>query len=40
MGIDAQTHRLYLPAAEMAPGANGRPAPKPGTFMIVVVGQQ
>ena len=40
MGMNAETHRLFLPTAEMAPGANGRPAAKPGTFMIVVVGQQ
>ena len=40
MGMNSETHRLFLPTAEMAPGANGRPAAKPGTFMIVVVGQQ
>jgi outer membrane protein assembly factor BamB len=40
MGMNAETHRLFLPTAEMAPGANGRPAAKPGTFMIVVVGLQ
>jgi outer membrane protein assembly factor BamB len=40
MGMNAESHRLFLPTAEMAPGANGRPAAKPGTFMIVVVGQQ
>jgi DNA-binding beta-propeller fold protein YncE len=37
MGMDMTTHKIYMPTAEMAPGANGRPAPKPGTFMIVVV---
>ena len=41
MGMDTLTHRLYLPTAEMTPAAAGaRPTPKPGTFMIVVVGQQ
>jgi len=40
MGMNAETHTLFLPTAEMAPGANGRLAAKPGTFMIVVVGQQ
>jgi hypothetical protein len=37
MGLDPQTHRLYLAAAESEPGTNGRPHPKPNTFMIVVV---
>ena len=40
MGIDPRTHRIYLPTAEFEdpkPGATGRPVPKPGTFMIVVV---
>jgi hypothetical protein len=41
MGMNAETHRLYLPTAEMEPAAAGaRPRPKPDTFMIVVVGQQ
>lgn len=42
MGFDAATHRIYLATAEMEPAATpgGRPRPKPGTFMIVVVGQQ
>ena len=38
MGIDPTTHTIYLPTAEFEeskPG--GRPAMKPGTFMIVVV---
>jgi hypothetical protein len=42
MGIDPTTHRIYLPTAEFEdpkPGATGRPAMKPGTFMIVVVAQ-
>jgi DNA-binding beta-propeller fold protein YncE len=40
MGIDPTTHKIYLPTAEFEepkPGATGRPVPKPGTFMIVVV---
>lgn len=37
MGIDPTTHRIYLPTAEFEPGTTGRPAMKPGTFMIVVV---
>ena len=41
MGMNAETHRLFLPAAEMEPAAAGaRPRPKPDSFMIVVVGQQ
>jgi DNA-binding beta-propeller fold protein YncE len=41
MGLDAATHRIYLPTAELEPAAAGsRPKPKPGTFMIVVVGQK
>jgi hypothetical protein len=43
MGIDSTTHRIYLPTAEFEdpkPGTTGRPVPKPGTFMIVVVAQQ
>jgi hypothetical protein len=42
MGIDTSTHRIYLPTAEFEepkPGATGRPAMKPGSFMIVVVAQ-
>ena len=39
MGVDPTTHTVYLPTAEFLPAAQGqtRPAPKPGTFMIVVV---
>jgi DNA-binding beta-propeller fold protein YncE len=37
MGVDPTTHRIYLPAAEFETGANGRRAPKPGTFKILVV---
>jgi DNA-binding beta-propeller fold protein YncE len=40
MGINTETHRLFLPTAEMEPATTGRPKPKPDTFMIVVVGQQ
>jgi len=41
MDIDNATHKIYLPTAEFEdakPGA--RPAPKPGTFMIVVMGRR
>lgn len=40
MDIDAAAHKIYLPTAEFEPqkpGATGRPTPKPGSFMIVVV---
>lgn len=39
MGNDPATHRLYLPTAELEPppAGQGRPRPKPGTFMVVVV---
>jgi DNA-binding beta-propeller fold protein YncE len=39
MGVDPTTHTLYLPTAELEPasGGQGRPRPKPGTFMVVVV---
>jgi DNA-binding beta-propeller fold protein YncE len=39
MGVDPTTHTLYLPTAELEPasGGQGRPRPKPGSFMIVVV---
>jgi outer membrane protein assembly factor BamB len=39
MGIDPETRKIFLPTAEMTTGANGRPAAKPGTFEIIVVGQ-
>ena len=42
MDVDSVKHKLYLPTfefEEQKPGATGRLAPKPGTFMIVVVGQ-
>lgn len=38
MDVDRSAHKIYLPTAELQTGANGRPAPKPGTFMVVVVG--
>jgi hypothetical protein len=39
MGSDPTTHKLFLPTAELEPATQpqGRPRPKPGTFMIVVV---
>ncbi|MDQ2900531.1 MAG: YncE family protein [Acidobacteriota bacterium] len=37
MGFDPTSKTIYLPTAEYAPRASGRPAMKPGTFMIVVV---
>lgn len=42
MDIDPGMHKVYLATAEFEeqkPGATGRPQAKPGTFMIVVVGQ-
>ena len=38
MGLDGVAGRIYLPTAELEPVAAGRPKPKPGTFMILVVG--
>jgi len=41
MDIDGAAHKIYLPTAEFEeakPGA--RPAAKPGTFMVVVMGRQ
>jgi hypothetical protein len=40
MGIDPKTHTIYLPTAEFGQkkDAKGRPIPKPGTFIILVVG--
>lgn len=40
MGLDPENNRIYLPTAELEPATTGRPRPKPGTFMIVEVGQQ
>jgi hypothetical protein len=31
------THRIYLPSADYALGANGKLSPKPDTFKILVV---
>jgi hypothetical protein len=42
MDLDPATHKAYLPTfefEEQKPGATGRPAAKPGSFMIVVVGR-
>ena len=38
MGLDATTHRIYLPTAEQEPDTAGKSRPKPGTFMIIEVG--
>lgn len=46
IGIDTETHKLYLPTAEQKPVAattdnpHPRPAQVPGTFHVVVVGKQ
>lgn len=41
MAVNAKTHTAYLPTAEFLPSTGKeRPAPKPGTFMIVVVSQK
>jgi DNA-binding beta-propeller fold protein YncE len=43
MDVDPERHKIYLPTAEFEeqkPGASGRPAAKPGSFMIVVVARQ
>ena len=39
MGLDPMTHKIFLPTAEFAQPAPGerRPAPKPDSFMLVVV---
>lgn len=37
MGMDMMAHKIYMPTAEMDTATGGRPKPKPGTFMIVVV---
>jgi len=42
MDVDSERHKVYLPTAEFEeqkPGATGRPAAKPESFMIVVVGR-
>jgi DNA-binding beta-propeller fold protein YncE len=43
LGLDSTSHKLYLPTADfesLVGGAKGRPKMKPGTFKVVVVGQQ
>lgn len=40
MGLDAMAHKIFLPTAQTEPGANGRPAMKPGSFAVVVVSRQ
>jgi DNA-binding beta-propeller fold protein YncE len=41
MDVDPERHKIYLPTAEFEEAKPGtRPAAKPGTFMIVVVGRQ
>lgn len=41
LGLDAQSHEIFLPTAEMMPATGGgRPQAKPGTFRIVVVSRQ
>jgi len=40
MDVDPTTHKIYLPSAEFGTGAGGRQAPKPGTFMVLVVARQ
>jgi YVTN family beta-propeller protein len=39
IALDPKAHRIYLPTADFEPAqGNQRPAPKPGTFRLVVVG--
>jgi len=40
MGVDAATHKIYLPSATYAVGANGKRSPVPGSFVILVVARQ
>ncbi|HUB19998.1 MAG TPA: hypothetical protein VL990_15260 [Acidobacteriaceae bacterium] len=40
MGLDAATHEIFLPTAEMEASTGRRPQPKPGTFRIVVAAQE
>ena len=37
MWLDPTTHRVYVPVADTAPGANGRPQNIPGTMKILVL---
>jgi len=40
MDVDRSAHKIYLPTAEFEAAKSGaRPSPKPGSFMIVVVGR-
>ena len=40
MGIDPIRHRIYLPTADFETLPSGKPKPKAGTFMILVVERQ
>jgi hypothetical protein len=41
MDIDKEAHKIYLPTADFEEGKPGeRPKAKPGSFMVVVVGQR
>jgi hypothetical protein len=43
MDVDPGTQKIYLPTAEFEeqkPGASGRPAARPGSFMILVVARR
>lgn len=40
MGFDPESHRFFMPTADMEPATTGRPKPKAGTFKIVVVSRQ
>jgi DNA-binding beta-propeller fold protein YncE len=40
MGVDASTHRIYLPTAEFEVGPNGRRVARPGTFRLLVVARE
>jgi hypothetical protein len=40
MDIDTAAHKIYLPTAEFEEKPGSRPAPKPGSFMIVVVSRK
>jgi hypothetical protein len=44
LGVNHETHKIYLPTAEFeapaAGAANARPKMKPDTFMIVEVGRK
>ena len=41
MDADNETHKIYLPTAEFEePKPGERPKAKPGSFMVVVVGQR